>query len=233
MKLLLINPNTTESMTAKAAAAARAAAQPGTEIIEATSQNGPASIQGYLDGAACLPGLLAEAARRKDENPDAVPDAVIVACFDDTGVDALRCMFDAPVIGIGEAAYHAAAMLSVKFSVVTTLARSVPVLEDNLARYGLAQKCARVRASGVPVLKLEEGDPESLGRIRAEIRAAVEQDGADAVVLGCAGMADLMNQLSREFNMPVIDGVVAAVKLAEGLAGAGFKTSKAGAYAAS
>ncbi|MHC8507831.1 MAG: aspartate/glutamate racemase family protein [Rhodospirillales bacterium] len=227
MKLLLINPNTTESMTAKAAAVARAAAQPGTEIIEATSQNGPAGIQGYLDGAACLPGLLAEAARHKDKNPD----AVIVACFDDTGVDALRCMFDAPVIGIGEAAYHTAAMLSVKFSVVTTLARSVPVLENNLARSGLAQKCARVRASGVPVLKLEEGDPESLDRIRAEIRAAVEQDGADAVVLGCAGMADLMNQFSEEFNMPVIDGVVSAVKLAEGLAGGGFKTSKAGAYA--
>ena len=84
---------------------------------------------------------------------------MIVACFDDTGLDAARCLTAAPVVGIGEAGFHFASMLSNKFSVVTTLSRSVPAIEHNLVRYGLAHRCARVRASDVPVLELEEAIP--------------------------------------------------------------------------
>ena len=168
MRLLIINPNTTASMTRKIEVAAKAVASLDTDIIATNPQEGPASIQGYLDGATCLPGLLAEAARHTDA------DAIVVACFDDTGVDALRCTTTAPVIGIGEAAYHAAAMISSKFSVITTLSRSVPILEANLVRYGLDHRCARVRASEVPVLELEKGDPATTDRIRAEIRNAID-----------------------------------------------------------
>ena len=224
MKLLLINPNTTVSMTRKAEAAARRVAGPDTQIVATNSHSGPASIEGFYDVAVCLPGLLEEAARHKDV------DAVIIACFDDTGLDALRCAFDVPVIGIGEAGYHAAAMVSHRFSVVTTLSRSVAGLTDNLHRYGLWAKCASVRATDIPVLKLEESDPQSLSDIRAEIAAAVEQDGAEAIVLGCAGMADLMQELSQEFGIPVIDGISCAVGLAETLVAAGLSTSKVGAY---
>jgi allantoin racemase len=154
----------------------------------------------------------------------------VIACFDDTGLDAVRTMVSVPVLGIGEAAYHAASMISTKFSVITTLSRSVPGLENNLMRYGLAQKCARVRATDIPVLKLEEGDPESLLIIRTEIRTAIEQDKAEAIVLGCAGMADLMEQLSDEFGLPVIDGVAAGVTFAEALVSNMLRTSKIGAY---
>lgn len=225
MKILVINPNTTRSMTKKIATAARHVAKEGTRIIATESKNGPASIQGFYDIALCHAGLVEEASKYSDA------DAVIVACFDDTGIDALRCLFDVPVIGIGEAAYHAASMISTKFSVVTTLSRSVAGLEANLERYGLAKRCAKVRASDVPVLKLEENDPACIAAIRSEIRAAIEEDGAEAVVLGCAGMADLMESLSEEFGIPVIDGVVSAICMAEALVGAGLKTSKAGAYA--
>lgn len=226
MKLLVVNPNTTASMTAKIGAVARAVARPDTEVVATNSQDGPASIQGYLDVATCIPGLLAEAAR----HPDA--DAIVVACFDDTGVDALRCTTTAPVIGIGEAAYHAAAMLGAKFSVVTTLSRSVPGLEANLMRYGLDRKCARVRATDIPVLKLEEGDPATTDKIRAEIARAIDEDKAEVIVLGCAGMTDLMARLSSEFGLPVVDGVAAAVGMAEGLVAAGLSTSKRSSYAA-
>jgi allantoin racemase len=99
-----------------------------------------------------------------------------------------------------------------------------------LARYGLAQKCVRVRATDIPVLKLEEGDPKTLDKIRSEIRDAIEHDHAEAIVLGCAGMADLMVQLSDEFGLPVIDGVAAGVALAEALVNAGLTTSKIGSY---
>jgi len=224
MKLLVINPNTTASMTDKIAVAARAVARPDTEIVAANSQNGPASIQGFLDVATCVPGLLDEVARHPDV------DAIVVACFDDTGVDAVRSLVSVPVLGIGEAAYHAASMISTKFSVITTLSRSVPGLENNLMRYGLAQKCARVRATDIPVLKLEEGDPATLTKIRSEIAVAIEQDKAEAIVLGCAGMADLMSQLSEEFGLPVIDGVAAGVTFAEALVNNKLKTSKIGAY---
>ena len=226
MKILVINPNTTASMTTKIGAAARAVARPDTEIVATNSQNGPASIQGFLDVATCVPGLLAEVVRHPDV------DAIVVACFDDTGVDAVRTMVSVPVLGIGEAAYHADSMISTKFSVITTLLRSVPGLENNLMRYGLAQKCVRVRATDIPVLKLEEGDHATLSKIRSEIREAIEQDKAEAIVLGCAGMSDLMTQLSEEFGLPIIDGVAAGVTFAEALVNNSLKTSKVGAYSA-
>ncbi len=225
MKILVINPNTTTSMTDKIAIAARAVARPDTEIVAATSQAGPASIQGFLDVATCLPGLLDEVSRHPDV------DAIVIACFDDTGVDAVRTLVNVPVLGIGEAAYHAASMIANTFSVITTLSRSVPGLQNNLIRYGLAQKCARVRATDIPVLKLEEGDPATLFKIKSEIREAIAQDNAEAIVLGCAGMADLMAHLSEDFGLPVIDGVAAGVTFAEALVNNRLRTSKIGAYA--
>jgi len=225
MKLLLINPNTTASMTRKAETTALNVARPGTEIVATNSKSGPYSIEGFYDVATCLPGLLEEARLHRDA------DAVIIACFDDTGLDAMRCLFDVPVIGIGEAGYHAASMVAHRFSVVTTLSRSVAGISDNIKRYGLDAKCASVRATDIPVLKLEEGDPASLAEIRAEIAAAIAEDKAEAVVLGCAGMADLMQELSAEFGIPVIDGISCAVGMSEALVAAGLTTSKAGAYA--
>ncbi|HAD28353.1 MAG TPA: Asp/Glu/hydantoin racemase [Rhodobacteraceae bacterium] len=224
MKILVINPNTTTSMTDKIAQAARAVARPDTEIVAASSQDGPASIQGFLDVATCVPGLLNEVVQHKEV------DAIVIACFDDTGLDAVRSLVSVPVLGIGEAAYHAASMIANKFSVITTLSRSVPGLENNLLRYGLAQKCACVRATEIPVLKLEEGDPATLDKIRLEIHASINEDKAEAIVLGCAGMADLMAQLSEEFGLPVIEGVSAGVTFAEALVNNSLRTSKIGAY---
>ncbi|WP_108838789.1 aspartate/glutamate racemase family protein [Tateyamaria sp. Alg231-49] len=225
MKILVVNPNTTSSMTDKIAIAARAVARQDTKIIATNSQDGPASIQGFLDVATCIPGLLAEVARHPDV------DAIVIACFDDTGVDAVRTLVKVPVLGIGEAGYHAASMIANKFSVITTLSRSVPGLENNLMRYGLAQKCASVRATDIPVLKLEEGDPATLFKIRSEIRDSIAQDNTEAIVLGCAGMAALMAELSEEFGLPVIDGVAAGVTFAEALVNNQLSTSKIGAYA--
>ncbi len=225
MKILVINPNTTASMTDHIGEAARAAALPGTEIAAVNPVHGPVSIEGYFDEAMSLAGLL-DTIRR---NPDC--DAVVIACFDDTGLDAARCLTDRPVIGIGEAAYHFASMLSNKFSVVTTLARSVPALEHNLARYGLDARCARVRSSEVAVLELEQPGSNARHRISAEIRLAIAEDKAEAIVLGCAGMAGLAADLAAEHGLPVLDGVSCAVKMAEAMAGLDMRTSRLGGYA--
>ncbi len=225
MRILVINPNTTASMTAKIGDAARAAALETTEIVAVNPQDGPASIEGYYDEALSVPGIIAEVKRHPGV------DGIVLACFDDTGLDAVRCMTDVPVLGIGEAAFHAASCLANRFSVVTTLSRSVPAIRHNLTRYGLAARCGRVRASEIPVLDLEDAGPDVLGRIGGEIERAIAEDGAEAIVLGCAGMADLADRLSAEHGLPVLDGVACAIALCEALARIGLKTSNLGGYA--
>ena len=224
MHLLVINPNTTRSMTERIGIAATAAASPGTQVVAVNPEFGPASIEGYVDEAFSVPGLLAEIRRQ-------AADAYVIACFDDTGLDAARCLTDAPVIGIGEAAFHLASLVAGRFGVVTTLSRSVPAIEHNLVRYGLASRCTRVRASEVPVLDLEKPGSDARTKISAEIERAIRDDGAEAIVLGCAGMADLAGALSREHRVPVLDGVSCAVRLVEALVGLGLKTAKSGGYA--
>ena len=224
MKLLVANPNSTASMTESISRTARRVSRPDTQIVAVGSLSGPPSIQGFFDGAACLSGLLAQVERHNDV------DGVVIACFDDTGLDAVRCMLEVPVVGIGESACHAASMLSNKFTVVTTLSRSVPVLEANLIKYGLASRCARIRATDIPVLKLEHKFPETTEIIRREIELSIREDQSDAIVLGCAGMTSLAEQLTSEFGLPVVDGLSCAVTFAEALVAANLRTSKIGGY---
>lgn len=227
MKLVVINPNSTVSMTEKIVAAARAVAAPGVEIEGRTATGAPASIQGHHDEAMCAPHLL----REVREAEEAGADAIVLACFDDPALGACREVATGPVIGICEAGVKAASMIATSFSVVTTLPRSVPVIEDLVRGYGLAHRCRRVRSAAIPVLALEEPGSDARARVRDEILRAIEEDGCEAVVLGCAGMADLVAWLSEETGIPVIDGVAVATKFAEALVGAGLRTSKSGAYA--
>lgn len=226
MRILVINPNTTASMTAKIGNVAASVASAGTEIISVNPADGPPSIEGYFDEVFAIPGIITEM------NKAAAIDAYVIACFDDTGLDAARCAAEAPVIGIGEAAFHLASLVAGKFSVVTTLARSVPAIEHNLVKYGLASRCAKVRSSEVAVLDLELPGSDARHRISEEIARAVRDDRAEAIVLGCAGMADLANSLSQEHGVPVLDGVACAITLAESLFRVGLRTSKVGGYAA-
>lgn len=227
MKIALINPNSTASMTDKIRDAAAQFAAAGTEILAVNPTDTPASIEGHYDEAVCLPGLLREI--KKAEAWGA--DGYVVACFDDPGIDACREIVAGPVVGICEAAMKMAAAVAASFSVVTTLPRAAPIIEALARRYGMAEYCRRVRAADIPVLALEEEGSEAQEKIRAEIAAALREDHCEAVILGCAGMADLTQTLSAECGVPVIDGVVCAVKLCEALVGAGLKTSKINAYA--
>lgn len=225
MRLLVINPNTTASMTEKIGTAARDVAAVGTEIVARNPTTGPASIQGAEDGEAALPGLFAEIDKAKGF------DAIVIACFDDTGLYEARRRAGVPVVGIGEAAYHYAMLVAGRFSVVTTLSVSIPVIEENIMRYGLSARCGKVRASNVPVLELERPGSSARDTISDEIASALLHDGSDAIVLGCAGMTDLAADLSRRHQVPVIDGVAAAVKLAEGLVTLRLGTSQSGPFA--
>lgn len=212
MRIVVINPNSTVSMTEKAALAARNAA-PGAVIEGVTCHGSPPAIQGPEDDAICRPFVLAEV----DRTAASGVDAIIIACFDDPALDEARARVKIPVLGIGEAGFHAAMMLGGRFSVVTTLRVAIPILEENLRHYGMAPACVRVRAAGIKVLDLEDANSGAVAKVSAEIARAKAEDGVGAIVLGCAGMADLAAKLEAEHGLKVIDGVGAAAAFAAAL----------------
>lgn len=228
MRIHIVNPNASAGMTGQIRRAAERCASPGVALDVTRAAAAPASIEGYADEALCVPLMLNEI--RAAEHRGAA--AHVIACFDDPGIAAAREVAQKPVIGICEAAVKVALLLSSRFSVVTTLPRSVPIIEDLVDGYGAGRRCRRVRAIDMPVLALEEDGERTAALLKAEIIAARTQDQAEAVVLGCAGMTELCDRLTHETGLLVIDGVTAAVRLAEALAGMGYQTSKTGAYAA-
>lgn len=227
MHILLINPNATASMTEQATRSARSVALPDTRIAAATGIDTPLSIEGFADEAFSVPSMLGQIRAAEAQGAQ----ATVIACFDDPGLDAAREVAAGPVIGICQAGVQAAMVLAKRFSIITTLPRSVPVIEDLVQRYGAHQHCRKVRCIDLPVLSLEADMAHAHALLRAEICRARDEDGAEAVVLGCAGMSELAAPLSRETGVVVIDGVVVATKLAEALVGAGLRTSKINAYA--
>lgn len=227
MKIHLINPNSTESMTRMAGQAARAAALPATEIDLVTLAGSPASIEGHSDAALAIPLLLGAI---RDAEARGVA-AHVIACFDDPGLHAAREVASAPVLGICQSALQVASTIAARFSIVTTLPRSVTIIEDLVHEYGAGHLCRKVRCVEMAVLDLEQDPGETFARLCAEIELAKQHDGAEAIVLGCAGMADMCNRLASTCGLPVIDGVVAAIKLAEAYAGMGCATSKLSSYA--
>ncbi len=222
MRIRIINPNTTQSMTHRIAEAARAVAGSGTEIVAVTSRSGAVSIEGHYDEAMSIVGLVDAI------NEDPAADAYVIACFGDPGLLAAREIATGPVLGIAEAAMHAASFVATGFSIVTTLERTRIIAEHLVRNYGMEHHCRRVRAIDLPVLELENPLSNCRQLILSECERALTEDGSGAIVLGCAGMADLTRFLERELHVPVIDGVAAAVKLAEALVGLGLKTSKRG-----
>ena len=223
-KIVVINPNTTASMTDRIRLVSESVISDDFCLTVVNPSSGPASIEGYYDEAMSLAGLLDLV---KQHHHAA---GFVIACFDDTGLDAARCLTASPVVGIGEAAYHMASMISNKFGVVTTLSRSIPALEHNLVRYGLAARCSGVRASDIPVLEVEASNGTAFERINAEVEQAIKMDKAEAIVLGCAGMAELGATLHDLHNIPVLDGISCAIKQVEAMIYLNLKNSNIGGY---
>ncbi|WP_029115788.1 aspartate/glutamate racemase family protein [Mycobacterium sp. URHB0044] len=215
MRLLLINPNTTASMTAAIKASAAAVAGSGT-VVEATNPTvGPASIENDDDERRCVPGLLDQVRTALARPQHERPNAYVVACFGDPGLDEVRDLVDVPVLGIAQAAMHAAALAAGSFSVVTSMSATVPRGWE-LAKAHTPSQCLGVYACDIPVLSIDS-DPSTIGPIGDRCEAALTSDGSKAIVLGCAAMAKFAVPLTRRLGVPVIDGVVAATLLAEAL----------------
>ena len=228
MRILFINPNTSEEFTEKIQKITNEYALPSTTAVAVNPTSGPRSIEGVYDELLSSLGTLEVAINEIDNY-----DAFVIACYSDhPTIYAIREITDKPVIGIAEATMYFACMLGYKFSIVTTNEEWEPLLWDAVKHYGLAERCASVRSTRMPVLALESASPEeTTNLILNSSRLAIEEDDAEVLCLGCAGMAGLDKELEQELGIPVLDGVVCALKLLEGMVGYGVKTSKRRVYA--
>lgn len=228
MRVLVINPNASVEMSDVIREQLRAVARPDVTVDVVNPPGAPPAIESALDEAQCVPPTLAlvRAARERGY------DAVVIACFSDPGLDAAREATDLPVVGIQDAAMHLAAQLGYRFSVLTTLAHRAPVRERAALLAGLDRRLASCRPLNLPVLETVVNRDEVVRRIVQAGRQAVDEDGAEVLILGCAGLGDLAPRASAELGVPVIDPNAAALKLCETLVDLGLSQSRAGLYRA-
>jgi len=228
MRILFINPNTSTEFTERIQAIAEHYAYPGTEVVAMNPSSGPRSIEGVYDELLSSLGTLELLIRELDHF-----DAFVIACYSDhPAIYAAREITSKPVLGIAEASMHLACMVGRKFSIVTTNDEWEPLLWDAVNHYGLSDRCASVRTTGMAVLDLEGGGEQETFRLILDgAHRAIEEDGAEVICLGCAGMAGLDKQLAEALGVPVVDGVVGALKLLEGMLSYGLRTSKRLTYA--
>ena len=225
MRILVVNPNTTASMTR--AIGVCAARVTDAEVIAVNPAMGPASIESHYDEALAVPGLLTEIGRGER----AGAQGTVIACFGDPGLDAAREIAVGPVVGIAEAAMHVATLVGRSFGIVTTLSRTLGTAHDLVERYGFSGRCVAIRACDIPVLDLDVPGSAAREIVTELCRRVVVEDGADSVVLGCAGMADFCEEISAAIGVPVIDGVTAGVRLVESLIALNLTTSRRDEYA--
>jgi len=220
----VINPNTSLAMTQTIGEAARSVAAPGTQILASCPTQGVESIEGHFDEAIAAIGVLEKIKQGQAQGAQ----GHVIACFGDPGLLAARELASGPVVGIAEAAMHMATLVATRFSIVTTLPRTVIIARHLLQQYGFEHHCAALHAIDLPVLALEDGTGLAQEKVRERCLQAKREDGSGAIVLGCGGMANLARELTLELEIPVIDGVTAAVKMVESLLALGLGTSKHG-----
>jgi allantoin racemase len=219
LRILIINPNSNEEFTSLIKTCAEKVISPETEIVCKSTPGAPELIDNYIDEILCGPGMV-ELVRDNESDFD----AFIVACTCDVNIDILRELTEKPVIGIGESSMMAALMLGGKFSVIQMGPRGVTMKERFVRKLGFESRCASVRS-------IDPEGPGDMGdKVLEAARLAVNEDGAEVLTLGCAGLAGLDRKVSDKLKVPVIDGVLYGVKFAEAMAACGARTSKKGLY---
>lgn len=219
MKIIVINPNSSDEMTASIQQSAEAYVQGRYEVETLSTPGAPVFIDYFEDHALAAPGMIKIIEDYQDS-----ADAFVIACHCDPNLHLLRQISKKPVIGIGEASMHMATMIGGRFTVLSTDKHSVTHKQDIIHEYGLDHFCASVRIT----------DPTIEDSVEAYVDAAkkaMDEDYAEVIVLGCAGLCDLTNALRERIEAPVLDGVVCGLIQAEGLVNAGLTTSKVRLYA--
>ena len=223
MKLLVLNPNSSDTVTGVVMESARRGASAGTELVGVTTKGGTRNIDSafgdYLSGAFAIRTCLESVEVHE-------PDAVVLAGFGRVGIDALKEALTVPVVSISEASMAVACLLGHRFTTLTMLQQFIPYQQDLVRYYGFEAKCASVRAINVNVEQCVTDRERTLAELSAAIRAVVDQDRAEVVILACAGLCGYDRELTELAGVPVLDPVAVAVKVAEGLVGLGLSQSK-------
>lgn len=215
MKICIINPNSSEDMTAVIQRNARSFAVD-FQVDCIRNESAPPFIGSYEDMQESVPGMVKIIKEKQEEY-----DAFIVACHSDPGLDLLKEISGKPVVGICEASVKLATMLGHSFSVISTGQRPIPHKQALCRKYGVTDSLASV--VGPKSLRADWHSEQSFIDTG---RRAIEEDGAEVLVLGCAGMGHITKRMEQELGVPVLDGVVCALIVASGLVRAGLTTSK-------
>lgn len=202
----------------------RARAGAGVEVEVRSLAAGPASIESAWEAALVVPELTEAVQRARSEGFH----AVIVGCFSDPGLDALRELVTIPIVGPGAAAIHVAAQLGTRFSVISPLDKAAGSVAARMRALGVAEQFASVRGIGMSVLDLARDREAVLERVAEVGRTAARDDGADVLVLGCMSMGFLgvTDDVQKRIDIPVVNPVMAALKTAEMIVSMGLSHSK-------
>lgn len=210
MKLLVINPNITESVTQLIGEEARRAASPGTELTLRTAPFGVAYIETQLEALIGAYASLIIISETLGEY-----DAVIIAAFGDPGLPGLREALDRPVVGLTEAALASAGKLAGRFSIIAISQRISAWYRESVEGYGFGARLASIRALDQPLRDIGGVQDEHAARLKALCKAAVEEDGAEALILAGAPLAGLARRIAGDVPVPLVDPIAAAVRQAE------------------
>ncbi len=227
MHIRIINPVITTHWEEDARRTYAGAARPGTEVSVVSLAWGTASIESHRDEALVVPDILTKVVQAEQ----AGVDAVIIDCMADPGLYAARELVSIPVIGPAQASMHLAAILGHRFSILTVFDYDIPLVEDQVARYGLSTKLASVRAFNIPVLELDDNIEATVQVLIDLSEQAVRADGAHVIIPGCTSLAGLAPRIqaglaARDCEVPVLDPPSVAMKLAESLVDLGQSHSK-------
>ena len=227
MKLLLINPNISDSVSELIRAEALRSASPGTEIEVLTAPFGVAYIETRFEA---MIGAYATAQLAAEHH--AGFDAVVVAAFGDPGLNALREVLPCPVTGLTEAALASACLLGQRFSIVAISQRIRAWYRETVSAYGLESRLASIRGLGEPLADIGNVQGNQGERLVALAERCVDEDGADVIVLAGAPLAGLARSLRGRLPVPSVDGVSSAVRHAETLVALQPGRAQRGSFAA-
>ncbi len=196
---------------------------PDTSVDISVPTEGPGSIESRADAAAAVPALMANVLKAEA----AGYDAVIISCFSDPGLEACRELVSIPVTASAQAAMHVASQLGARFSVLAPGSRRSSRGGESPRRYRLQDSFASARLSGLSVMDLARNRDETLDRLAAAGRLAVDEDGADTLILGCMSMAfhGIEAELSQRIGVPVVNPVPASLMMAELFVRCGLRPS--------
>jgi len=212
MKLLILNPNISDSVSALIAAEARASAPEGTALTMRTAPFGVAYIETRFEA---LIGAYATAQMAGEFHPG--HDAVIVAAFGDPGLAALREVLPVPVLGLTESALASACLLGHRFSIVAISQRIQAWYREVVESHGLQHRLASIRALDRPLASIGAVQTDHAEALRALCERVVDEDGAEVIILAGAPLAGLARSLHGQLPVPVVEGVSSAVRHAASL----------------